>query len=154
MRAATHALWMVPLAAVAGAALGQTTGGIGSATGNAPMGGTAIGSTAGTPAAGQVRGPGLPAVPNNNLPPITTPAPITGSITPGVTTTAPGIPTTTPGIPTRTPGIASPTPSFGTSPSFGGSASTDSFISLSPPIVSTPSSPNSIRPCPSGMTFC
>ncbi len=147
MRAATHAVWIVPLAALAGAALGQTTGGIGSATGNAPMGGTAIGSIAGTPAPGQVRGLGLPAVPNNNLPPITTPAPITGSITPG-------IPTTTPGIPTGTPGITSPTPSFGTSQSFGGNATTDSFISLPPPIVSTPSSPNSIRPCPSGITFC
>jgi hypothetical protein len=152
MRAAIHALCIVPLAALAGVALGQTTGGIGSATGNAPVGGTAIGttaigSTAGSPAPGQARGPGLPAVPNNNLPPITTPAPITGSITPGITTA-------TPGIPTGTPGIASPTPSFGTSPSFGGNAAADSFINLPPPIVTTPSSPNSNRPCPSGMTFC
>jgi hypothetical protein len=143
MRAAIHALCMVPFAALAGAALGQTTGGIGSATGNAPIGGTAIGSTAigstlGASVPGQApRGPGLPTVPNNNLPPITTPAPITGSTTPSITTTTPGIPTTTPGIPTGTPG-----------------ATTDSLINLPPPIVTTPSSPNSIRPCPSGMTFC
>ena len=154
MRAATRILWILPFAALAGTALAQTTGGIGS--GSAAIGNTAIGNTAiGSTPPGQVRGLGLPSVPNNNLPPVMTPAPITGSITPGITTTTPGIPTTTPGIPTGTPGIASPTPGFSTaSPGFGGTTTADSFINLPPPVVSTPSSPVSIRPCPSGMTFC
>src|SRR5688572_11149061 len=144
MRAAARILWIASSAALAGAALAQTT-----------TGSTAIGSTAtGTLAPGQVRGLGLPDVPNNSLPPVTTPStglttptPITGSVTPGIPTTTPGIPTTTPGISTTNP------VGFGSSAT-GSSATTGSFINLPPPVVNAPSTVTPIRTCPSGMTFC
>jgi hypothetical protein len=134
MRAALRILWIVPFAALAGAALGQTTG------------------TA-TAAPGQLRGPGLPAVPNNGLPPITSPSVLSdpGSVTrPSIVTTpstgvlsgaTPITGSITPGISTTTPGVAS-------------GATSDAFINLPPPVVNSPIAPAPVGPCPSGMTFC
>ena len=151
MRAAARVLWIAPFAALAGAALAQTT--------SAPIGGAATGSTPITsPAPGQIRGLGLPAVPNNSLPPITTPS-TTTTTTPGedivtrpstVTTPSTGFSSgTTPITGSITPGITTTT-----TPGVAGSATLDAFISLPPPVVNAPLGPAPVRTCPSGMAFC
>jgi len=131
MRAAMT-LFVIAFAAASGAALGQeTTSGLGAGTGSS----ASSGST----------GFGIPAVPNNRLPPFP------GSTVPSFgipTTTAPSLSPTTPGLSTTTPGLSTTTPGSITSTTPGVT------IELSPPISNAPGSSTQIRTCPSGLTYC
>ena len=137
MPAAIRFLWIVPFAALSSAAPGQTTGAIGSPT---------------TGSASEIRGPGLPVVPNNSLAPLPgSTVPSLGAATPGLSTTTPGLSTTIPGLTTATPGVSTTTPGATTSTTPG------VIIELPPPTsgaASTPGGTEAVRTCPPGITFC
>ncbi len=124
----TRLLWLLPVLVLSSAAPAQTT----------------TGSTA----SGAVRGPGIPVVPNNSLPPLSG----SSSATAG-TTTAPGLTPTTPALTAPVPGLGA-----GTAPeaSAGSTASTTPgvIIQLPPPSPELSSSPSAVRTCPDGATFC
>ena len=109
-----------------GGALAQATGGS-----SAPL----------PPSPGELRGPGLPVVPNNRLAPLPNPvvtdpgvAPVQGS------TTAPAESAATPGVSIPPAAPASVTPGV--------------VIELPPPAALAPTQPGEARACPSGITFC
>jgi hypothetical protein len=138
MPAAIRFLWIVPFAALSTAAPGQTTGAIGSPT---------------TGSASEIRGPGLPVVPNNSLAPLPgSTVPSLGAATPGLSTTTPGLTTTIPGLTTTTPGgVSTTTPGATTSTTPG------VIIELPPPTsgaASTSGGTEAVRTCPPGITFC
>jgi len=111
----------------------------------------AIGSTSPGNASSSLRGgTGLPAVPNNTLPPMTTPAPFFGA-TPGISS---GIGSGAPFVGT-TPSLAPTTPSplFSTPAP---STSSPSFITETAPPGSASSGQSfgGVRVCPPGMIIC
>ncbi len=129
-------LWIVPFAVLSGAAVAQSTSAIGSGT---P-------STSGpSSATGEIRGLGLPSVPNNRL------APLPGSIAPIPSPGSSTLPGSATGS-TTAPAVGGAT---ATAPAPSTSATPGVTVELAPPAPATaPGAPNPVRTCPPGITFC
>ena len=140
----------IALLVLAVPALGQSTGVIGTPSPGANNTGSLRG------------GAGLPVVPNNALPPMTstltpgfgTPAPSIGTPAPDFGTPTPSFSTPTPNFSTPTPSFSTPSPFFGTAP--GLSTSTPSFITQPAPPGSASSGQSfgGVRVCPAGQIIC
>ena len=108
--------------------------------------------SAGSP--GELRGPGLPAVPNNRLAPLPNPSISDPRLAdPAITdrSVAPALRPSTPGL------NAATTPGFSTTPTAPVSATPGVVIELPPPAAlapTIPATPSSVRTCPTGITFC
>lgn len=91
---------------------------------------------------GELRGPGLPAVPNNRLAPLPNPLVSDPGVAPLPRSAA-------------TPGESSAaTPGFSIPPAAPAAVTPGVVIELPPPAALAPGSPAEVRTCPGGITFC